>query len=105
MRRTPLFSIFLIIFVILFLIAFIRFSFNAEPITFSSLLLSLENAPTIDFSFVLDFFQIGGNWGIFDFLRNLLNSFGGVLGLLSFVVLNLFNMLLYLRYFYKIIFI
>ena len=105
MRSSPLFSIFSIIFVILFLIAFIRFSLNAEPITFSSLLLVLENAPSIDFSSVLDFFQINGYWGMFDFLRNLLNSFGVVLGVLSFVVLNIFNMLLFLLYFYKFVFI
>lgn len=105
MHKSLFFSIFSIIFITLFLIAFVRFSLNAEPVTFSSLLLILENAPTIDFSSVLDFFQINGYWGLFEFLRNFLNSFGAVLGFLSFVVLNLFNMLLFLLYFYKFVFV
>lgn len=105
MKKCPLFSIFCIIFTTLFLIAFVRFSLNAEPLTFSSLLLSLESAPLIDFSDVLNFFQIGGNWGLLDFFRDLLNSFGGLLGVLSFIVLNLFNLLLFVLYFYNIIFI
>ena len=99
------FNIFVVIFVFLLVIALIRKLSSAESLTFTGFLEMLSNAPQISFDLNLSSFQLGGNWGIFDFLRSVINIFGSILGFIIFLIQNLINFCSYLIYFIEFIFV
>ena len=99
------FNIFVVIFVFLLVIALIRKLSSAESLTFTGFLEMLSNAPQVSFDLNLSSFQLGGNWGIFDFLRSVINIFGSILGFIIFLIQNLINFCSYLIYFIEFIFV
>lgn len=100
-----IFNVLLLIFVILFLISYIRFCFNAGSVTFEGLLQFLNSCPQVDFNLALTAFTINGDWGLFEFLRNFFNIFGILIGFIVFLVGNLFNLFTFVFWFIKFIFV
>lgn len=70
-------SIFILIFLILFIYAYVQYirTGSITTISFKSLLEYFTTVPDITSSFYLSNFSIGGDWGLFEFLRNFLNIF------------------------------
>lgn len=104
-RNDMTLNIFIVLFIFLLVIALIRKLSSAEPLTFTGFLEMLSNAPQVTFNLDLTSFQLGGNWGIFDFLRNVINIFGSILGFIIFLIQNLINFCSYLIYFINFIFV
>ena len=70
-------SIFTLVMLILFIYAYVYYvrTGTISTISFKSLLEYFTTVPDITSSFYLSNFSIGGDWGIFDFLRSFLNIF------------------------------
>lgn len=83
----------------LIIVALARALMGQEPIYFSSFLEGLANAPSTTFALSMPKLYIDADWGIFEFFRNLLNSFGSIIQLLLFIVNGLVNLVSYLLYF------
>lgn len=79
----PNLSIFKLIISIFVCIALFRVLSNLEMFTFEGLLQSLSELPRINFTFtnVIDL-TISGDWGIFEFLRNVINGSVTIINLL-----------------------
>lgn len=93
-----------IIFTIVLIGNVIRISLNADTFTFTAFLEYISNAPAVDISFV-ELWNLGGNWGVFEFLRNFFNMFGSVLSFLVWLGKNIISVLQYVFYFVRFIFV
>ena len=89
---------------LLIVVALMRSLLGFQPIYFSSFLESLSQSPTVDITLSMTDLTIVGDWGLFDFLRNFINLFTGVISLLSFFATGLINLVLYLLYFSRFLF-
>ncbi len=98
---------FRVFFFVLCVLMFYSVAFNTgRTITFTSLLQSLADAPVIDNSWISSFsdLTIRGDWGIFDFLKNFLNSFVGVISFLLYLVNGLVQLITYFGYIIRTLF-
>lgn len=98
---------FRVFFFLLCVLMFYSVAFNTgRTITFTSLLQSLADAPVIDNSWISSFsdLTIRGDWGIFDFLKNFLNSFVGVISFLLYLVNGLVQLITYFGYIMRTLF-
>lgn len=96
---------FIITLVILFISILWRVRGGQTNLTFTGFLdwLSNLNYVDIDLSFVN--MRIGGDWGWFDFMRNFLNIFASVFGVICWLFGNLLNVCLYVLDFLRFLFI
>lgn len=94
-----------VLFLILFLISFIRLLFNSEVVTFTGFLDFLTTCPTI--SLPTSFYDVlslsNVDWGIFNFARNFIGFFGNSLSFIVFIITNLINCLSVVFWFLKYI--
>lgn len=94
-------SIFYVIFLFIFIIAFVhylRFG-TLSDITFTGLLNLLSNAPEFDVSWSLVDLTIYGEWEVFDFFRIFLNWITDIIEVLVFLfgmVIKALNFIIYL---------
>ena len=83
--------------VVVLLICAVASSFGSgEPKTLYSLLMHLENTPSIPLDWLTSWkagIALGDDWGIFDFMRELISSGISIVQLLAFVCLSLINCL------------
>lgn len=79
--------------------------FSNSGFGFSNLMTNLSNSDTMQLSFDISKFQIGGNWGIVDGIRHFFNDFATILGVLIWLGTNLINLILFLAQFARILFI
>lgn len=102
-------SIFGVIFIILFLFAFVASVSGREvPVTFTGLLNALADAPSIDTTKILNFtdsMYIFSDWGSFDFLREFLNNYIIPLCVVAiYFCVSIAQLVMYLVWFVKFIF-
>lgn len=99
-------AIMLIIISILLGIALFRFAFRGvnNDISFSSFLNWLGNVNSMPINVSITQFNIGGDWGVFEFLRNLLNIFTSLFGVIVYMSANLLNVLIFVSQFIRFIF-
>lgn len=97
-------GIFTAILLILSLIGSLRSGASGYTFSFVGLLEYLSNAPKIVPQFSLVAFSIGGDWGLFDFLRHFFNLFGKIFGFGSWFCLLIWNAIQYIAYFFSFIF-
>ena len=103
-------GLFPVIFVILFLFAFVSSIMGRETtVTFRGLLDSLANAPTIDMSIIIDFaskMYITDDWTVaFNWLRDFLNSFVmPILSVVFYFCVSVAQLLLFLIWTIKFLF-
>ena len=97
--------IFNIIFLIILAMCVIRFTFTNTTISFTSFLEFLQNCPSIEMpSSFINSLSITDSWGVFDFLRNFINSLGTILGTVLWLIGNLLNGIVFIFYFIGFIF-
>lgn len=97
--------IFNIIFLVILIMCVIRFTFTNTTISFTSFLEFLQNCPSIDMpSSLIKNLSITESWGVFDFLRNFINSLGTILGTVVWLIGNLLNGITFIFYFIGFIF-
>lgn len=97
---TRIMLIFCIFLLVVNVFAYILFSTSDEPITLSSLLKKLEDAPIIDFSLQdsVQIFQINSDWGLLDPLRSVINALGSVIGLAVWICSLVINLVIFVGY-------
>lgn len=98
------FSILIILVCLLFVIAFFRSINGSEPLTFTGLLETLSNSPQIALTNFLDF-SIYGDWGIFDFLRDFINTFSSFLSVIVWLFSQIFQCIQYFVFIIDFVFI
>ena len=97
--------IFNIIFLIILAMCVIRFTFTNTTISFTSFLEFLQNCPSIEMpSSFINSLSITDSWGVFDFLRNFINSLGTILGTVLWLIGNLLNGIVFIFYFIGFVF-
>lgn len=93
------------IFVLLLIIALIRNVNGYNHISFSSFLDYLSNSPKVIPLLSISDFTITGSWGLFEFLRNFLNIFTQLFGIIIWFGSSIINIFLYAFYFLRYIFV
>lgn len=97
--------IFNIIFLVILIMCVIRFTFTSTTISFTSFLEFLQNCPSIEMpNSIINNLSITDSWGVFDFLRNFINSLGTILGTVLWLISNLLNGIVFIFYFIGFIF-
>lgn len=105
--KTSRFSIFCLFVFILFVYAYVSYIRTGSVVTisFKSLIEWLAEVPDVSSSFVLTDVSIGGDWGLFDVLRNWLNffisSFSVVVTVCGFIVQALILIVHFARFFFS----
>lgn len=92
------------IMILLLFIALIRNAQGWQHLTFSGFLEYLTTSPTIIPSFSITDFAIVSDWGLFNGLKDFLNIFTQLFGIIVWVCSSIINVLLYLFYFLRFIF-
>lgn len=77
--------------------------FSGFSFGFDNLLSNLSSTETLQIKFDISSFQIGGNWGIVDGIRQFFNAFATILGVLIWLGTNLINLILFLAQFVRIL--
>lgn len=88
-------NVFVILFAILFIISLFRVMYNNELLTFTGLLETLSDAPTITLPAALDY-TITADWGFFNFFRQFLNMFTSLFSVLVFVAAAIVQVVIYI---------
>lgn len=103
--KKVIFRVLFIFSVILLFIAIIRIANNQPILDSFSLLQALSNAPKLIPNTLVPLFEITGEWVVLDGLRIFLNSLGTILGALGYFAIEAINLLGYIFYFIRIIFV
>lgn len=97
-------SILVIVLVALLIISIVRVSYGSDTISFNGFLDYLSSCPTLSFSYS-NVLYISGEWAILDGLRVFLNNIMIIPNFLIWVCKNLYNVLLFVFYFTRYLFI
>lgn len=73
-------------------------------VNFSQIMKVVENAPNVFAGFSIPDIEIGSNWGIFNFLRDFINTSISMVSYGAFLATNLIQIILYIGYFLGAIF-
>lgn len=95
-------------FIILLMVVVIRFLYDGvgSDISTMSFLEFLTSLPSVSTTFRNFFtFSINGSWGVFDFLRLFINSFGNFFGIIWWITGALIDVILFIAGFLRFIFI
>lgn len=79
--------------------------FAGSSFGFNNLLSNLSRTDTLQLRFDISSFQIGGDWGIVDGVRQFFNAFATIFGVLIWLGTNLINLILFLAQFVRILFV
>lgn len=97
-------SILTIVFALLLVSALLGVLLNRESFTFAGLLEFFQTAPTVNFNF-LDWTAVTlGDWGAFNFLRDFINFFLDIFNVIAFLGACLLQVLSYVLWFFKALF-
>lgn len=77
--------------------------FDGSNFGLTNLLSNLSSSNSLQIQFDISSFQIGGNWGIVDGIRQFFNAFATILGVLIWLGTNLINLILFLAQFVRIL--
>ena len=89
---------------VLLVISFVYKTNNSSYLTFRGFLDWLSSVNTTHFSVNVQDFTIVADWGIFNAIRDFLNIFGTMFGIIFFFGANLLNLLLFVSQFLVFIF-
>lgn len=99
------FRLMLLIFIgILFLRVFWVLRGSSNTVNFTGFLEFLSNLNSVDVSISVADFSIGGDWGVFEFLRNFFNIFAQLFGVIVWLFSNIVNLINYLWQFVLFLF-
>lgn len=104
-KKSSILNIVLCIFLIIFIISVARSLFGGQSLSFSGFLNSLDSVPSIKINWTMIDGSIGGSWGIFDFFRTFLNSVIVVVNVLVYMLSLLLNLLIFLAWSVKFLFV
>lgn len=96
-----------VVFLFLFVIMFFSVATGSnQEVTFTSLLEVLSDSPVISSDWVESFrdLSIGSDWGIFNFLKDFLNTIIQVIGFLLYIVNGLVQVVVYIAYLFRSLF-
>lgn len=93
---------FVVLLVIVNLFRFVN-GFTGSNFGLTNLLSNLSNSNSLQIQFDISAFQIGGNWGVVDGIRQFFNAFATILGVLIWLGTNLINLILFLAQFARIL--
>ena len=102
------FGFFKIVFFVLFIVmVFNVISSNDRVITFTSLLEGLEESPSVSSKWVTSFAAntISSDWGIFNFLRDFINSLIPIISFFLFIINGLVQVVFYFTYIIRTFFV
>lgn len=89
----------LIFFGIIFLRVFWVLRGSSNTVNFTGFLEFLSNLNSVDINVSVSNFVIGGDWGVFEFLRNFFNIFAQLFGVIVWLFSNIVNVLNYVLQF------
>lgn len=98
------FFIFTLIISIALIFSVIRISFGGSSLSFTSLLNYSANSPKVDISFV-EYYRIGGDWGLFDFFRLFLNMIMSIFDIGVWLCKNIYNLVSFITYYVVLLFV
>lgn len=96
--------LFLVFLVLLGIRIFWQMRNGSSNLSFAGLLDWFSNLNSVEVNVDVGNFFIGGDWGIFDGLRNFFNIFAQAFGVIVWLFSNILNLLLYLVSFVRFIF-
>lgn len=91
--------------ILLLFIALIRNANGYEHITFTNFLDYISESPKVIPTLSISDFAITGSWGVFNDLKNFLNIFTQLFGIIVWFGSSILNIFLYAFYFLKFIFV
>lgn len=91
---------------ILFIRLFWRLRGSSNTLNFTGFLKFLSNLNSVDIGAVnINSFVVGGDWGVFNFLRNFFNIFANLFGVVVWLSANVINVIRYLVAFIQFLFV
>lgn len=99
-----LFHVLTIILSLLLIFSVIRIAFGSNSLSFGSFLEYVSKTPSISISYV-DYLHIGGDWAIFDGFRSFLNTIMTVFNIAIWMCKNIGNLLVFVFYYVRFLFI
>lgn len=107
MVRTSGLNFFTVIFLVLFVLMFFSVASGVDShITFTSLIESLADSPSIDTSWIKTFnsMRIESDWSIFNFLRDFLNTFVDIISVLLWIITGTAQLIVYIGFIFRVLF-
>ena len=103
--KSAILNLLLLLFALLLIFSMVRMLNNGSPLTLTSFLDYIHSAPQVVANGGFVDLSIVGDWGIFNFLRDFLNIFTGLLSCLLYLGGMLVQTITYLVWFVKYLFI
>lgn len=107
MARSSGLNFFTVIFLVLFVLMFFSVASGVDShITFTSLIESLADSPSIDTSWIKTFnsMRIESDWTIFNFLRDFLNTFVDIISVLLWIITGTAQLIVYIGFIFRVLF-
>lgn len=107
MVRSSGLNFFTVIFLVLFVLMFFSVASGVDShITFTSLIESLADSPSIDTSWIKTFnsMRIESDWSIFNFLRDFLNTFVDIISVLLWIITGTAQLIVYIGFIFRVLF-
>lgn len=107
MARASGLNFFTVIFLVLFVLMFFSVASGVDShITFTSLIESLADSPSIDTSWIKTFnsMRIESDWSIFNFLRDFLNTFVDIISVLLWIITGTAQLIVYIGFIFRVFF-
>lgn len=107
MVRTSGLNFFTVVFLVLFVLMFFSVASGVDShITFTSLIDSLADSPSIDTSWIKTFnsMRIESDWSIFNFLRDFLNTFVDIISVLLWIITGIAQLIVYIGFIFRVLF-
>ena len=107
MARASGLNFFTVIFLVLFVLMFFSVASGVDShVTFTSLIESLADSPSIDTSWIKTFnsMRIEGDWSIFNFLRDFLNTFVDIISVLLWIITGTAQLIVYIGFIFRVLF-
>lgn len=103
--KSIILNLFFLLFCILLIFSLVRILNNGSPLTLSSFLDYLSTAPQLVANGGFINLSIVADWGVFNFLRDFLNIFAGLLSCLIYLGSMIIQLITYIIWFLKYLFI
>lgn len=107
MVRTSGLNFFTVIFLVLFVLMFFSVASGVDShITFTSLIESLADSPSIDTSWIKTFnsMRIESDWSVFNFLRDFLNTFVDIISVVLWIITGTAQLIVYIGFIFRVLF-
>ncbi len=99
------FAVISLILLALFIFGFSRKLSGGDVVSFSSFLNWLGSVDSFSINVSISDFMIYSSWGAFNFLRDFLNIFAGMFGVIVYLCSNLINLIIFAGQFLRFLFV